>query len=159
MSDEHTQDVSEVIAFFQKLPLPAMQCAEADGSASRLVADLIREWRRVEQTDLPVAAFVGLAHCDDNTLFNVVGHCFDILLQRIVPRNNLRLRRRKEKRQRYRLRREAASAVALAAAVGGNRTTADPREATTGETPVPPQMVLHPHESYIRHLLFPTLRR
>ncbi len=119
MSDQHTQDTLEVIAFFQRLPLPEMQCAEADGSASRLVADLIREWRRMEQMDLPVAACAGLARCDDNTLFNVVGHCFDILLRRIVPRNNLRRRRRKEKRERYRLQREAASAVALAAAFGG----------------------------------------
>ena len=118
MSDEQTQDVSEVIAFFQKLPLPEMQCAEVDGSASRLVADLIREWRRVEPTDLPVAACTGLARCDDNTLFNVVGHCFDILLRRIVPRNDLRRRRREEKRDRYRLQRQAASAVALTAAFG-----------------------------------------
>ena len=124
MSDQHTQDYSEVIAFFQRLPLTEMQCAEADGSASRLVADLIREWRRMEHKDLPVAACVGLARCDDNTLFNVVGHCFDILLQRIVPRNNLRRRRRKEKRERYRLQRQTASAVALAAAFGG--TALDP---------------------------------
>ena len=121
MSDEHTQDVSEVIAFFQRLPLPEMQCAEADGSVSRLVADLIREWRRVQHEDLAVATCAGPARCDDNTLFNVVGHCFDILLRRIVPRNDLRRRRRKEKRQRYRLQREAASAVALAAAFAGNR--------------------------------------
>ncbi len=120
MSDEHTQDVSEVIAFFQRLPLPEMQCAEVDGSVSRLVADLIREWRRMEHQDLSVAACAGLSRCDDNTLFNVVGHCFDILLRRIVPRNNLRRRRRKEKRQRYRLQREAASAVALAAVFGGS---------------------------------------
>ena len=121
MSDEHTQETLEVIAFFQKLPLPEMHGVggEANGRGSRPIADLIREWRQVEHRDLPVAACAGLARCDDNTLFNVVGHCFDILLHRIVPRNNLRRRRRKEKRQRYRLKREAASAVALAAAFGG----------------------------------------
>ncbi len=129
MSDEQTHDVSEVIAFFQKLPLPEMQCAEADGSASRLVADLIREWRRMECKELPVGVCAGLSRCDDNTLFNVVGHCFEILLRRIVPRNNLRRRRRKEKRERYRLQRETASAVALAAAFGGNKTAANNDEA------------------------------
>jgi hypothetical protein len=135
MSDEHAQEVSEVIAFFKRLPLPEMQCAEAEGSASRLVADLIREWRRVEQRDLPVAACTGLSRCDDNTLFNVVGHCFDILLKRIVPRNNLRRRRRKEKRERYRLQREAASAVALAAAFGG---AAEKPAAASSETSAAP---------------------
>ena len=112
-----------------------MQCAEADGSASRLVADLIREWRRMEQKDLPVATCAGLARCDDNTLFNVVGHCFDILLRRIVPRNKLRRQRRKEKRQRYRLKRESASAVALAAAFGGG---AGQPSAAASETPAAP---------------------
>ncbi len=73
---------------------------------------------------MPVATCAGLARCDDNTLFNVVGHCFDILLQRIVPRNILRRQRRKEKRERYRLQRAAASAVALAAVFGGASETA-----------------------------------
>ena len=121
MTDEQTHDMSEVIAHFQRLPALETQSmgGNADGQASQSLADLIREWRRMECKELPVGVCAGLSRCDDNTLFNVVGQCFDILLRRIVPRNDLRRRRRKEKRERYRLQREAASAVALAAAFGG----------------------------------------
>jgi hypothetical protein len=66
--------------------------------------------------DLPEALRAGLARCDDNTLFNVVGHCFDILLLRIVPKYDLRRQRRREKKERHRARQEATNTEALAAA-------------------------------------------
>ncbi len=121
MTEQHTQDALEVIAYFQKLPALELQRkgGAPDGHIEQAVADLIREWRRMQHYDLPVATCTGLSRCDDNALFNVVGYCFDLLLQRVVPKNELRRQRRKEKRERYRLQRGVGSAIALAAAFGG----------------------------------------
>ncbi len=121
MFDEHTQNYLETIAFFQRLPALQMQGigGEADGQVPQAVADLIRDWRRMQHKDLPEALREGLARCDDNTLFNVVGHCFDILLRRVVPKYDLRRQRRREKKERRAARQEAAGAAALAAAFGG----------------------------------------
>ncbi len=121
MFDQHTQNYLEVIAFFQRQPALEMQGigGEADGHIPQAVADLIRDWRRMQHKDLPVAMCEGLARCDDNTLFNVVGHCFDILLRGVTPKYDLRRQRRKEKRERRQLRQEATNAEALSAAFGG----------------------------------------
>ena len=119
MFDEHTQDYLETIAFFQRLPALEMQGVGggADGQVPQAVADLIRDWRRMQHKDLPEAMREGLARCDDNTLFNVVGHCFDILLRRIVPKYDLRRQRRREKKERRAARQEAEANAALSAAL------------------------------------------
>ncbi len=57
-----------------------------------------------------------MARCDDNTLFNVVGHCFDILLRRVTPKYDLRRQRRKEKRDRRQARQEGTNTAGLTAA-------------------------------------------
>jgi hypothetical protein len=118
MFDRHTQDYLETIAFFQRMPALEMQGVGGDGEVPRAAADLIRDWRRMRHEDLPEALREGLARCDDNTLFNVVGHCFDILLLRVVPKYDLRRQRRREKKERHRARQEASSTEALAAALG-----------------------------------------
>ncbi len=119
MFDEHTQDYLETIAFFQRLPALQMQGVggDADGQVPQAVADLIRDWRRMQHKDLPEPLREALVRCDDNTLFNVVGHCFDILLRRVVPKYDLRRQRRREKKERRAARQEATSAAALAAAL------------------------------------------
>lgn len=120
MLDRHTQDYLEVMAFFQRMPALEMQGmgGEGEGPMPQPVADLIRDWRRMQHEDLPAALREGLVRCNDNTLFNVVGHCFDILLRRVVPKYDLRRQRRREKKERYRARQEASATEALAAAFG-----------------------------------------
>jgi hypothetical protein len=121
MLDRHTQNYVETMAFFQRQPALEMQGVggEADGPIPQPVEDLIRDWRRMQHKDLPDALCVGLARCDDNTLFNVLGHCFDILLRRIGPKYDLRRQRRREKTERRRARQDATNTEALAAALDG----------------------------------------
>lgn len=121
MFDQHTQNYLEVISFFQRQPALEMQGigGEADGHIPQAVADLIRDWRRMRHEDLPEAMREGLARCDDNTLFNVLGHCFDVLLRRVTPKYDLRRQRRKEKRERRQARQEVINTEALTAAFSG----------------------------------------
>ncbi len=119
MFDRHTQDYLDVIAFFQRLPALEMQGVGGDGGEPipRAAADLIRDWRKMRHDNLPEPLRDALVRCDDNTLFNVVGHCFDILLRRVVPKYDRRRQRKREKRQRHAARQEAQANAALAVAL------------------------------------------
>ena len=119
MFDRHTQDYLDVIAFFQRLPALEMQGVGGDAGEPipRAAADLIRDWRKMRHDNLPEPLRAALVRYDDNTLFNVVGHCFDILLRRIVPKYDRRRQRKREKRQRRAARQEAAANAELAAAL------------------------------------------
>lgn len=119
MFDEHTQNYMTTMAFFQRLPALRMQGidSEGDGAVPQPAADLIRDWRRMQHRNLPATVHEQLARCDDNTLFNVVGHCFDILLRRIVPKYDLHRQRRREQKARRQARADATSTNSLATAL------------------------------------------
>lgn len=119
MFDRHTQDYVDVITFFQRLPMLELQCHGVDAGAPmpRAVADLVRDWRRMQHVDLPESLCMALAQCGDDMLFNVVGYCLDILLRRIVPKYDRRRERKREKKGRSAARKAAADHAALAAAL------------------------------------------
>ncbi|MGD8454349.1 MAG: hypothetical protein PVJ57_21255 [Phycisphaerae bacterium] len=121
MFDEHTRNYLTTMAFFQRLPAVQMQGigGEDDETVPQPAADLIRDWRRMQHRNLPTAVQEELVRCDDNTLFNVVGHCFDILLRRIVPKYDLHRQRRREQKARRQERAGATRTSALATALSG----------------------------------------
>jgi hypothetical protein len=121
MFDEHMQDYLDTIAWLQRLPALEMQSTGGNGEPPmpEAVADLIRDWRRMRHQDLPAAMCEALARCDENTLFNIVNRCLDILLRQIVPKYDRRRQRRRERNERRRARALAQTADALAGAFGG----------------------------------------
>jgi hypothetical protein len=62
----------------------------------------------MKDVPLPESLCQALVEGSDDMLFNVVGYCFDILLQRIAPKYHVKRERKRVRKQRCVARKAAA---------------------------------------------------